>query len=149
MIDKHEQVHPEGQRPEDGDHIGPLLRLAGPREAVLHAIIRQNFGCTHFIVGRDHAGAGDFYGKYEAHRFCEEVQDRLQIQIVRMCGPFYCRGCGQITTERTCGHDESQREEISGTQIRSFFLNGQSPPAHWMRPTVVEAIKRHDPIFVE
>ena len=140
-------VYPSGRVILSG--LQASMFYAGPREAVLHAIIRQNFGCTHFIVGRDHAGAGDFYDKYEAHWFCEEVGDRLQIKIVRMHGPFFCRGCNQIATERTCGHDESQREEISGTQIRSFFLNGVAPPGHWMRPSIVEVIKRHHPVFVE
>ena len=102
------------------------MRYAGPREAVFHAIIRRNFGCTHFIVGRDHAGVGNFYKKYEAHDFISEFERDIGIKILKLCGPFYCAKCDGIATEKTCGHyanDSDSCQEISGSMIRQMLTS--------------------------
>ncbi len=140
--------------PEDRLVLGILstaMRYAGPREAVFHAIIRRNYGCTHFIVGRDHAGVGAYYGKYDAHRLVEQVQGELGIEILRLCGPFYCRVCDGIVTEKTCPHWETATEhvtEISGTDMRAILVDGREPDPHLMRPEVVAAL-RGVPLFIE
>lgn len=115
------------------------MRYAGPREAIFHALIRRNYGCTHFIVGRDHAGVMGFYGRYDAHRLCEQFDD-LGIEIMPMLGPRFCRRCSLITTERTCQHNGSEILEISGTEIRSLLRQGTAPPAEMMRPEVAELL---------
>jgi sulfate adenylyltransferase len=125
------------------------MRYAGPKEAALHAIIRQNFGCTHFIVGRDHAGVGGFYGTYDAHRIFDTVQQHLDVRIMRLKGPFHCARCRGIVTENTCGHDASERREVSGSIIREMLLLGRYPPAEFIRPEVVDVIRKFDPIFVD
>ena len=126
------------------------MRYAGPKEAVLHAIIRKNFGCSHFIVGRDHAGVGGFYDMYAAHRIFDEIPD-LGISILRLKGPFYCRKCEMIATENTCGHPESDRESISGTQIRDLLSGGSQVQNHVFRPDVLESLKefREEGFFYE
>jgi len=119
------------------------MRYAGPREAVFHAIIRRNYGCTHFIVGRDHAGVGNYYGKYEAHEFTRRFDGELGITIMRMHGPFHCSACETIATEQTCPHytsDPSRITEISGSLIRSILASGMAAPAHIMRPEIVAAL---------
>jgi sulfate adenylyltransferase len=125
------------------------MRYAGPKEAVMHAIIRQNFGCTHFIVGRDHAGVGGYYGRYDAHRIFDTVQAHLDISVVRLKGPFYCDSCRGIVTEDTCGHPEAQHREVSGTIIRSMLLKGEYPPAEFIRREIVDVIRRHEKIFID
>lgn len=131
--------------------LSTAMRYAGPREAVFHAIIRRNYGCTHFIVGRDHAGVGDYYGKYDAHRLIAEVESDLGIAILRLSGPFYCRACDGIVTERTCAHwcsSPEQVAEISGTDMRAILLDGREPDPHLMRPEVVAALRGRD-LFIE
>ena len=131
--------------------LSTSMRYAGPREAVFHAIIRRNYGCTHFIVGRDHAGFGDYYGKYDAHRLIAEVESDLGIAILRLSGPFYCRACDGIVTERTCAHwcsSPEQVAEISGTDMRAILLDGREPDPHLMRPEVVAALRGRD-LFIE
>lgn len=120
------------------------MRYAGPREAVFHAIIRRNYGCTHFIVGRDHAGVGNYYGKYEAHEFTRRFDGELGITIMRLHGPFHCSACETIATEQTCPHfarDPSRITEISGSYIRSILAAEQSAPVHIMRPEVLAALQ--------
>lgn len=115
------------------------MRYAGPREAVLHALIRKNFGCTHFIVGRDHAGVGNFYGKYDAQNLCKSLPD-IGIEILALAGPYYCKECGHISTENTCAHTESQITQISGTLIRSLLKEFREPPVTMMRREVADAL---------
>ena len=127
------------------------MRYAGPREAVFHAIVRRNYGCTHFIVGRDHAGVGNYYGKYEAHDLVETVADDLGIEILRLCGPFHRRHCDGIVTEKTCPHpqtDPAAVTEISGTDMRAMLVGGREPDPHLMRPEVIAAL-RDISLFIE
>lgn len=115
------------------------MRYAGPREAVFHALVRRNHGCTHFIVGRDHAGVGGYYGKYEAQDFALSFDD-LGIEILPLCGPFYCRHCGGIVTEKTCGHSGAGIEDVSGTNMRAEFSAGRLPAAEYMRKEISEVL---------
>ena len=127
------------------------MRYAGPREALLHAVIRRNYGCTHFIVGRDHAGVGGYYEKYAAHEMTDRFKDELGIQILKLHGPFYCDLCGQIATEKTCQHwieEPSAVLEISGTEVRKAIFNDGKVDARVIRPEVVNAIGREN-VFVE
>ena len=98
------------------------MRYAGPRESLFHAIIRRNYGCTQFIIGRDHAGVGKFYEKYEAHKLATQFEKELNIKIMKLCGPFYCRICDGIVTEKTCNHSKLNTFDISGTYIRDILL---------------------------
>ena len=126
-------------------------RYAGPREAVFHALVRRNYGCTHIIIGRDHAGVGNYYGKYDSQNLCAEFEDALGIKIVKYKEPFYCRICNKITTETTCSHSSANPdaiEEVSGTIIRSLLEKGERPPAYIMRPEVIDAIYSDD-MFVK
>ena len=120
------------------------MRYAGPREAIFHALIRRNYGCTHFIVGRDHAGVGDFYGKYQAQDLIRTVEPELGIAIRYMCGPFYCAICQGIATEKTCQHLDSEPSvinEISGTWLRQVLLMEASVDTNLVRPGVIESLK--------
>lgn len=119
------------------------MRYAGPREAVFHAIIRKNFGCTHFIVGRDHAGVGNYYEKYAAHAIFDEIAD-LGIVPLRLCGPYYCQKCTHVVTEKSCGHSPEYVYEISGTSIRQFLKDKKNPPLHFMRPEVSSVLSEDD-----
>lgn len=115
------------------------MRYAGPREAVFHALVRRNFGCTHFIVGRDHAGVGNYYGKYEAQELCSQFKD-LGIQILNLCGPYYCNKCANIVTEKTCSHGDGDILSVSGTYVRSQFMSGKPPSPNLMRPEISEVL---------
>ena len=126
-------------------------RYAGPREAVFHALVRRNYGCTHIIIGRDHAGVRNYYGKYDSQNLCAEFEDALGIKIVKYKEPFYCRICNKITTETTCSHSSTNPdaiEEVSGTKIRSLLEKGERPPAYIIRPEVIDAIYSDD-MFVK
>ncbi|KYH39303.1 MAG: sulfate adenylyltransferase [Candidatus Bathyarchaeota archaeon B23] len=123
------------------------MRYAGPREAIFHAIIRKNFGCTHFIVGRDHAGVGRYYGPYEAQEAFDEYPD-LGITPLFFRSFFYCPRCGGVTNERVCPHPAEERIEFSGTGIRDMLMRGEKPPRELMRPEVVDVILRHPDPFV-
>jgi sulfate adenylyltransferase len=116
--------------------LSTAMRYAGPKEAVFHAIIRQNFGCTHFIVGRDHAGVGKFYHAYAAHRMFDQLPP-LEINVLRFHEPFYCARCGSIATEKTCGHGEPQRTYINGSDVRVMLLANRTIPPHIMREEMV------------
>ena len=132
--------------------LSTSMRYAGPREAIFHAIVRRNYGCTHFIVGRDHAGVGNYYGKYEAHDLTRQFDGELGIDILRFAGPFYCRKCDGIVTERTCPHFESEPQyiqEISGSYLRAMLSDGTlTPPGELLRSEVLESI-RHIQLFID
>ena len=122
--------------------LSTSMRYAGPREALFHALIRKNYGCTHFIVGRDHAGVGSYYGKYDAHKIFDTIGD-IGIIPMLLYEPFYCKKCDMMATGKTCTHDDSQRIHMSGTYIRNNILNGGNIPENIMRKEVVEILKSH------
>jgi len=115
------------------------MRYAGPREAIFHALIRRNFGCTHFIIGRDHAGVGRYYKEYDGHELSTRFSN-LGIEILRLYGPYYCRKCKDIVTEKTCVHGERYSSPVSGTYIRSIFSVGKSPSQRYMRKEISELL---------
>lgn len=117
------------------------VRYAGPREAVFHAIVRQNFGCSHIIIGRDHAGVGKYYGVYDSHRAFDDVHD-LAITPLRFAGPYYCRRCEAIVTERVCPHNGDDVSEISGTLVRKHVANREPVPNYLLRAEVLEVLER-------
>ncbi len=129
--------------------LSTVMRYAGPREAVFHALIRRNYGCTHFIVGRDHAGVGDWYGLYDAHELTRRFDGDLGIQIMRLHGPYFCPDCDGIVTEQTCPHHGGvQTRQISGTDMRRILVEGEKPDPRLMRPEIVAAL-RGVPLFIE
>jgi sulfate adenylyltransferase len=131
--------------------LSTAMRYAGPREAIFHAIIRRNYGCTHFIIGRDHAGIGDFYGKYEAQELTRRFDGELGIEIMRLNGPYHCRRCGGIVTEQTCPHLISaphETRQISGTDIRKQLTEGATLDPELIRPEVVASLHGLN-LFVE
>lgn len=115
------------------------MRYAGPREAVHHAIMRKNFGCTHFIVGRDHAGVGNFYHPFAAHEIFQEFPD-LGIMPVFFNTFSYCRRCGGVVNEKVCPHVPEEKVEFSGTRLREMILAGEKPPPEIIRPEVAEVL---------
>lgn len=124
------------------------MKYAGPREAIHHAIMRKNFGCTHFIVGRDHAGVGNFYDPYAAHRIFDEFPD-LEIIPLFFRSFFYCERCGGVVNEKICPHGKEDHINFSGTKIRQMLREGKIPPAQMMRREVAETILSFDNPFVE
>jgi sulfate adenylyltransferase len=123
------------------------MRYAGPREAIHHAIMRKNFGCSHFIVGRDHAGVGDYYHPFAAHDIFKEYPD-LNIQPVFFPSFYYCKKCLCYANDRNCPHDARFKEELKGTNIRKMVSSGLIPPVHLMRPEVVNTILSYRDAFI-
>jgi sulfate adenylyltransferase len=120
------------------------MRYAGPREALLHALFRQNFGCSHLVIGRDHAGVGSYYGPFDAqHIFDTLPEGSLVIQPLKIDVTFYCYKCGGMATARTCPHDDKDRLQISGTRLREMFSKGEQIPEEFSRPEVVEVLQKY------
>ena len=120
------------------------MRYAGPREALLHALFRQNYGCSHLIVGRDHAGVGSYYGPFDAHHIFDRIpKDALQTQPLKIDVSFWCRKCGGMASGRTCPHDDADRLQVSGTQFRKSLSEGAHVPPEFSRPEVVEILRAY------
>jgi sulfate adenylyltransferase len=124
------------------------MKYAGPKEAIHHAIVRKNFGCSHIIIGRDHAGVGNYYTPFAAHDIFKDYPD-LGIDPIFFPAFYYCKKCINFANERTCPHDPNFKEELSGTKMRKMFLSGEVPPIHLMRPEISQVISSYQNPFVE
>ncbi len=120
------------------------MRYAGPREALLHALFRQNYGCSHQIVGRDHAGVGSYYGPFDAHHIFDKIaKDALETQALKIDVSFWCYKCGGMASARTCPHSDADRLQVSGTQLRKMLSEGAAVPAEFSRPEVLEILRKY------
>ncbi|MEN3353078.1 MAG: sulfate adenylyltransferase [Betaproteobacteria bacterium] len=120
------------------------MRYAGPREALLHALFRQNYGCSHLIVGRDHAGVGSYYGPFDAHHIFDEISPgSLETQPLKLGVTFWCYRCGGMASGRTCPHGDADQLQVSGTQLRKWLSEGAEVPAEFSRPEVLEILREY------
>ncbi len=120
------------------------MRYAGPREALLHAVFRQNYGCSHLVVGRDHAGVGSYYGPFDAHHIFDEIPpDALLTRPLKMDVTFWCYRCGGMASGRTCAHQDQDRLQVSGTQLRTWLAAGAEVPTEFSRPEVLEVLREY------
>jgi sulfate adenylyltransferase len=120
------------------------MRYAGPREALLHAVFRQNYGCAYLIVGRDHAGVGSYYGPFDAHRIFDEIPPgALEIQPMKIDWTFWCYKCGGMASGRTCPHEDAERLLVSGTKLRKWLSEGSPVPDEFSRPEVLEVLREY------
>ena len=120
------------------------MRYAGPREALLHALFRQNYGCSHQIVGRDHAGVGSFYGPFDAHHIFDRLPpDALQTQPLKIDVAFWCYTCGGMASGRTCPHTDADRLQVAGTQLRKWLSEGSEVPPEFSRPEVLVILREY------
>jgi len=120
------------------------MRYAGPREALLHAVFRQNFGCSHLVVGRDHAGVGDYYGPYDAQDIFDTLPEgSLKTEPLKIDITFFCYKCNGMATNKTCPHEAEDRLAISGTRLREMFANGEPIPAEFSRAEVVAVLQKY------
>ena len=120
------------------------MRYAGPREALLHALFRQNYGCSHLIVGRDHAGVGSYYGPFDAHHIFDQIPaDALVTRPLKIDWTFWCYKCGGMASARTCPHAHGDRLLVSGTKLRKWLSDGDPVPAEFSRPEVLEVLRAY------
>lgn len=120
------------------------MRYAGPREALLHALFRQNYGCTHLIVGRDHAGVGEYYGPFDAHHIFDEIKaDALVTKPLKIDWTFWCNKCGTMASTRTCPHEPADRVLVSGTKLRKALSEGEQVADNFSRPEVLEVLRQY------
>ncbi|MGD2080179.1 MAG: sulfate adenylyltransferase [Nitrospirota bacterium] len=120
------------------------MRYAGPREALLHAVFRQNYGCSHLIVGRDHAGVGDYYGPFDAHHIFDEIPaGALETKPLKIDWTFYCTKCDGMASMKTCPHSKEDRLILSGTKLRKMLSEGEDVPDHFSRPEVLKILRAY------
>ena len=120
------------------------MRYAGPREALLHALFRQNYGCSHLIVGRDHAGVGDYYGPFDAHKIFDEIpKDALETKPLKIDWTFWCYKCGGMASARTCCHEPADRLLLSGTKLRKMLSEDEDVPNEFSRPEVLKVLRKY------
>ena len=120
------------------------MRYAGPREALLHALFRQNYGCSHLVVGRDHAGVGKYYGPFDAHRIFDEIPPgSLETKPLKLGVTFWCYRCNGMASGRTCPHSEKDQLQVSGTQLRKWLFEGADVPAEFSRPEVLAILREY------
>jgi sulfate adenylyltransferase len=120
------------------------MRYAGPREALLHAVFRQNYGCSHLIVGRDHAGVGSYYGPYDAHHIFDQIPaGALKTRPIKIGVTFWCYRCNGMASDRTCPHGDNDRLQVSGTQLRKWLSEGATVPPEFSRPEVLAILQQY------
>ncbi len=120
------------------------MRYAGPREALLHALFRQNYGCSHMIIGRDHAGVGEYYGPFDAQKIFNEIpKNALETQPLKIDWTFYCHKCDGMASMRTCPHGKEDRMLLSGTKLRKMLSEGEQVPDHFSRPEVLKILQEY------